>query len=151
MLRESRCKCINRNDSVFAKVCFSYCSTSRLAPPRFTRLFGWLFVTMPKNFIKNLIMLYFWKALLGSKDIKIYILDCQIYNYTNTNSQIDKYSLWQSVGNAQHVLNLWIAGGSRILKHGNPKIPSIWDDDDDDDDALWWWWWWINLTNLMLI
>ena len=49
----------------------------------------------------------------GSKDIKNDILDCQIHKYTNTNSQIHKYSLWWSAGNTQHVLYFWKAKGPR--------------------------------------
>ena len=52
----------------------------------------------------------------GSKDIKNDILDCQIHKYTNTNSQIHKYSLWWSAGNTQHVLYFWKAKGSRTSK-----------------------------------
>ena len=49
----------------------------------------------------------------GSKDIKNDILDCQIHKYTNTNSQIHKYSLWWSARNTQHVLYFWKAKGPR--------------------------------------
>ena len=61
---------------------------------RFTRLvvrlFGW---SSPcQKYLKNPYNAIFLKS-QGSKDIKNNILDCQIHKYTNTNSQIHKYSL----------------------------------------------------------
>ena len=92
------------------KSAFSYCSTSRLAlgSP------GWLFgCSSPcQKYLKNPYNAIFLKS-QGSKDIKNDILDCQIHKYTNTNSQIHKYSLWWSAGNTQHVLYFWKAKGPR--------------------------------------
>ena len=72
------------------KSAFSYCSTSRLAlgSP------GWSFGCLSpcQKYLKNPYNAIFLKS-QGSKDIKNDILDCQIHKYTNTNSQIHKYSL----------------------------------------------------------
>ena len=38
------------------------------------------------------------------------------YKYTNTNTQIHKYSVWQNDRNTQHMLYFWTAGGSRMSK-----------------------------------
>ena len=61
---------------------------------RFTRLvvrlFGW---SSPcQKYLKNPYNAIFLKS-QGSKDIKNDILNCQIHKYTNTNSQIHKYSI----------------------------------------------------------
>ena len=82
---------------------------------RFTRLFVRSFVVCLSPCPKYLINPYnaiFLKS-QGSKDIKNDILDCQIHKYTNTNSQIHKYSLWWSAGNTQHVLYFWKDKGPR--------------------------------------
>ena len=78
---------------------------------RFTRLFVRCLSPCPKYLI-NPYNAIFLKS-QGSKDIKNDILDCQIHKYTNTNSQIHKYSLWWSAGNTQHVLYFWKAKGPR--------------------------------------
>ena len=75
-----------------------------------------------QNIFKILIMLYFRKA-QGPRTSKLIF---PTVKYTNTNSQIHKYSLWQSARNTQHMLYYGTAGGSRMSKMIFPSDP-IWD------------------------
>ena len=79
--------------SLIAKVCFFVLFHEQTCT-RFTRLFGCLVVWLSpcQKYLKNPYNAIFLKS-QGSKDIKNDILDCQIHKYTNTNSQIHKYSL----------------------------------------------------------
>ena len=80
---------------LFAKVCSAQCSTSRLAlgSPGCRRRHH------TQNIFKNLIMLYFWKA-QGPRTSKLIF---PTVKYTNTNSQIHKYSVWKSARNTKHM------------------------------------------------
>ena len=49
-----------------------------------------------------------------SKDIKTDISKCLMHKYTNTNTQIHKYSKWLSARKTQHVVYFWKEDCSRI-------------------------------------
>ena len=66
-------------------------------------------------------MLYFWKA-QGPRTSKLIF---PTVKYTNTNSQIHKYSFWQSARNTQHMLYFWTAGASRMSKMIFSSVPSV--------------------------
>ena len=51
-----------------------------------------------------------------SKDIKTDISKCLMHKYTNTNTQIHKYSKWLSARKTQHVVYFWKEDCSRISK-----------------------------------
>ena len=51
------------------------------------------------------------------KDIKIDITKCLIHKYTNTKTQIHKYSIWKSARKTQHVVYFWKVNCSRISKN----------------------------------
>ena len=51
-----------------------------------------------------------------SKDIKTDITKCLMHKYTNTNTQIHKYSIWRSARKTQHVVYFWKEDCSRISK-----------------------------------
>ena len=51
-----------------------------------------------------------------SKDIKTNITKCLMHKYTNTNTQIHKYSIWRSARKTQHVVYFWKEDCSRISK-----------------------------------
>ena len=51
-----------------------------------------------------------------SKDIKTDITKCLLHKYTNTNTQIHKYSIWRSARKTQKVVYFWKEDCSRIPK-----------------------------------
>ena len=51
-----------------------------------------------------------------SKDIKTDNTKCLMHKYTNTNTQIHKYSIWRSARKTQHVVYFWKEDCSRISK-----------------------------------
>ena len=64
-----------------------------------------------------------------SQDIKTDITKCLILKYTNTNTQIHKYSIWQSARKTQHVVYFWKEDCSEVskmiftcVKRANTKI-----------------------------
>ena len=62
------------------------------------------------------IYFYFLKA-NSPKDIKNDILDCQIHNYTNTSTQIHKYSIWERVRNTLYILIFLKSQWSKDIKN----------------------------------
>ena len=59
---------------------------------------------------------YIFSESSWSKDIKTDITKCLMHKYTNTNTQIHKYSIWRSARKTQHVVYFWKEDCSRISK-----------------------------------
>jgi len=103
---------------IIAKVCFFVLFHEQTCT-RFTRLvvrsFG---CHHARNTLKTLIMLYFWKA-KGSRTSKMIFWTVK-YTYTHkhkyTNTQIYKYSIWQSARYIQYMLYFWKAKSPRTSK-----------------------------------
>ena len=105
---------------------FSFCETQpssiqRLSSPIFP---CFSFVVRPASWHLHLSPLYddlhhtnhtFYES-SWSKDIKTEITKCLMHKYTNTNTQIHKYSIWRSARKTQHVVYFWKKDCSRISK-----------------------------------